>query len=161
MKAPTVSAILAVATLRSCALAIITLPMARIPQDSSQLRRRDSITEILGNNETGGWYTAEASVGTPAQKITFQIDTGSSDDWALSSTADLCTDAALQRQLRGRCVSPFEAKKSSTFKVSHKNGFSIQYVDKEGSSGDYIQDNFAMGGATIKGSKWELLTTLL
>jgi predicted aspartyl protease len=79
MKAPTVSAILAVAALRSCALAVITLPIARIPQDSSQLRRRDSITEILGNNETGGWYTAEASVGTPAQNITFLIDTGSSD----------------------------------------------------------------------------------
>jgi hypothetical protein len=168
MKAPIVSAILAVAALRSCALAVITLPIARIPQDSSQLRRRDSITEILGNNETGGWYTAEASVGTPAQKITFQIDTGSSDVWALSSTADLCTDAALQRQLRGGCVSPCESikkvpfciilisslvetKKSSTFRVSHKDGFSIQYVDKEGSSGNYIQDNFAMGGATIKG----------
>jgi predicted aspartyl protease len=109
MKAPTASAILAVAALSSYAFAVVTLPIARIPQDSSQLRRRDSITEILGNNETGGLYTADATVGTPAQKITFQIDTGSSDVWLLSSTADLCTDTALQRQRRrGGCISPCE-----------------------------------------------------
>jgi hypothetical protein len=167
MKAHIVSAILAAATLRSCALAVVMLPIARISQDSSQLKQRDLITEILGNNATGGWYTAEACVGTPAQKITFQIDTGSSDVWALSSTADLCTDVALQRQWGG-CVSPCESikrapfciiltsslvetEKSSTFKVSHMNAFSIQYVDNSESSGDYVQDNFAMGGATIKG----------
>jgi Eukaryotic aspartyl protease len=44
-----------------------------------------------------------------------------------------------------------ETKKSSTFKVSHKNAFSIQYVDRTGSSGDYVQDSFTMSGATIKG----------
>ncbi|KAE9366916.1 acid protease [Stipitochalara longipes BDJ] len=151
MKAPIASAIVAVAALSSCAIAVVTLPIARKTQHSSQIRRRDPITEILGNNETGGLYTADAIVGTPPQKITFQIDTGSSDVWMLSSTADLCTNPVLQAQRRrGGCISPFEEKKSSTFKLARKSAFSIQYVDGTGSSGDYIQDTFTIGGATLK-----------
>jgi hypothetical protein len=34
----------------------------------------------------------EVNVGTPGQKQTLAIDTGSSDVWLLSSTADLCSD---------------------------------------------------------------------
>jgi hypothetical protein len=67
MKSPTASAILAVAALSSCTLAIVTLPIARNRDAGpiSKFRRRDTITEILGNNETGGLYTAQALVGTP------------------------------------------------------------------------------------------------
>jgi hypothetical protein len=168
MKAPIISAIVAVATLSSCAIAVVTLPISRRTQHSSQIRRRDPITEILGNNETGGLYTADAVVGTPPQKITFQIDTGSSDVWMLAASADLCTNPVLQAERRrGGCISPckliqqtppyviltyveVEEKKSSSFKVSKKNAFSITYVDGTGSAGDYIQDTLSFSGATIK-----------
>lgn len=40
--------------------------------------------------------------------------------------------------------------KSSTFDVVEKNGFNISYVDGSGSTGDYFQDTFSIGGATIK-----------
>jgi Eukaryotic aspartyl protease len=42
-----------------------------------------------------------------------------------------------------------DSTKSSTFKTLIKGGFSIQYVDKSGSSGDYFSDAFEIGGAKI------------
>ncbi len=120
MKAPSASAILAVAVLSSCTLAIVTLPIARIRDAGavSKFRRRNTITEILGNNETSGLYTAQAMVGTPAQPITFQIDTGSSDVWMLSATADLCTDPVLQRERRrGGCLTTCEFYTPSLYHI--------------------------------------------
>ena len=101
MKSPTTSAILSVAALSSCAYAAVSMSIVKDRDQTPKLRRRDvlpraSITESLANNETGGDYIATAKVGTPAQTVTFLIDTGSSDVWMLSSTADLCTDPNLQ-----------------------------------------------------------------
>lgn len=40
--------------------------------------------------------------------------------------------------------------KSSTYKDVNPGGFDISYEDNSGSSGDYITDNFIIGGITIK-----------
>ncbi|KAE9372441.1 acid protease [Stipitochalara longipes BDJ] len=121
-----------------------------------KLRRRNlspraTITESLANNETGGDYIATAKVGTPAQTVTFLIDTGSSDVWMLSSTADLCTDPDLQIQDQtGGCSSTFNAQKSTTYNLTDEGAFTITYADQTGSSGDYIKDTLSIGGVTIK-----------
>lgn len=43
-----------------------------------------------------------------------------------------------------------DPSKSSTYKVAMQNGFYIQYGDGTAAEGDYITDNLAIGGATIK-----------
>jgi hypothetical protein len=101
MKAPATSAILSVAALSSCAFAAVSINIAKNPEAKPKTRRRHllpraAITETLNNNATGGDYIAQVSVGTPPQQQTLLIDTGSSDVWMLASTADLCTDPALQ-----------------------------------------------------------------
>lgn len=45
---------------------------------------------------------------------------------------------------------PVNSAKSSSFKVVRADEFDIQYLDQSGATGDYISDNFQIGGATIK-----------
>jgi predicted aspartyl protease len=106
MKGPTASAILSVVALSSCTLAAVSMNIVKNRDATPKIRRRDllpraTITESLANNETGGDYIAVAKVGTPAQTVTFLIDTGSSDVWMLAKSADLCTQPSLQTQTGG------------------------------------------------------------
>ena len=111
MKAPA-SAIVSVAALSSCAYAAVSMNIAKNPNATPKLRRgllpraSSTITETLQNNATGGDYIAEVNVGSPAQKLTLLIDTGSSDVWMLAASADLCTDPELAAQsYQGGCTS--------------------------------------------------------
>jgi predicted aspartyl protease len=120
MKAPTASAILSVVALSSYAFAAVTIPIAKSPEAKPKVKRgrnllpRAAITESLLNNATGGDYIAQVTVGTPGQPQTLLLDTGSSDVWMLASTADLCTDPAVQSYYQtGPC--------SSTCKSSDKH----------------------------------------
>ncbi|KAN0105884.1 acid protease [Hyaloscypha variabilis] len=150
--------LLSAVALSSCAFAAVVIPIAKSPEAQPKLRRRDRrlssravITETLQNNVTGGDYVAQVSVGTPAQTQLLLLDTGSSDVWVLSSTADLCTDPEVQSYYGvGGCESTFDSSKSSTFKIVDANGFDIEYEDESGATGDYITDTFSVGGATIK-----------
>lgn len=54
--------------------------------------RADTVTASLGNAVTSGLYYANVTVGTPAQALSLQIDTGSSDVWVPSSSASICED---------------------------------------------------------------------
>lgn len=59
------------------------------------LRRRASGNTVqadLGNAEQAGLYYANVTIGSPAQEVSLQIDTGSSDVWVPSSQARLCED---------------------------------------------------------------------
>ncbi|KUJ13704.1 acid protease [Mollisia scopiformis] len=155
MKLPSISSILAIAALGSCASATFTMSIAK-SQGVKNIKKRSlstraTITESLANNFTGGDYIAQVSVGTPPQTQTLAIDTGSSDVWLMSSTADLCTDPALQEEDgTGGCASTFDSSKSSSFKVVDANGFDISYADNSGAQGDYVTDDFTIGGSTIK-----------
>ena len=48
------------------------------------------MTASLGNDLFDGLYYVNVSVGTPAQDLALQIDTGSSDTWIPSSDAPIC-----------------------------------------------------------------------
>ncbi|TVY34349.1 putative aspartic-type endopeptidase [Lachnellula subtilissima] len=145
------SAALAGATLVSYVAATVTMNMTRGPNlHRRNLAARDSITAVLNNNITGGSYYVEVNVGSPGQKQTMALDTGSSDVWLLSSTADLCTSAFLQAFLEDGCASTFDHNTSSTYKLDKQGRFSIRYVDQSGASGDYISDVFQIGGKTLE-----------
>lgn len=110
MKIPTLSTVVAIAALGSCASATVTMSIVKSRAVTNlkkrQLSPRATITESLANNVTGGDYIAQVSVGTPPQTQTLAIDTGSSDVWVMSSTADLCNDPDLQDYyLTGGCAS--------------------------------------------------------
>lgn len=93
---------------------------------------------------------ATVSVGTPGQQQILAIDTGSSDVWVLDVSADACTDPSIQQQAEDGCITTFDPSKSSSYKVADQNGFYIQYGDGTAAEGDYITDNLAIGGATVK-----------
>lgn len=60
--------------------------------EKAQLAKRGTVQATLANYEQVGLYAANATVGTPGQALTFQVDTGSSDVWVPSSSASICQD---------------------------------------------------------------------
>ncbi|KAI1764718.1 acid protease [Hypoxylon sp. FL1150] len=108
-------------------------------------RQSNTFTEVITNEKLRGGYFATCSIGTPAQNLTLQLDTGSSDIWVPSSSASVCDDAS-----QGGCsFGSFDSSKSTTFTVVGKDEFTISYVDGSSSSGDYVADTFQIGGATL------------
>jgi hypothetical protein len=114
------------------------------PVDHDRLRKRQkTVQQELDNLET--LYFANATLGTPGQRLRLHIDTGSSDLWVnapnsrlCSSRDELCTEAGT-----------YSANDSKTYE--YVNGvFNISYVDGSGASGDYATDTFRIGGTTVE-----------
>ena len=51
-----------------------------------------------------------------------------------------------------------DSSKSTTFKDIEPNGFNISYVDGTGSTGDYFEDTFSIGGSTLHNFEMGLAT---
>lgn len=96
MKTALLSGLAATGYLLSSAAAAVHVPIVKNRHveaeqlQRAQLRRRGTVTESLGNAQHFGLYYANVTAGTPPQELSLQIDTGSSDVWLPSSTAQLC-----------------------------------------------------------------------
>lgn len=96
MKTALLSGLAATGYLLSGATAAVHVPIVKNRHveaeqlQAAQLRRRGTVTESLGNAQHFGLYYANITAGTPPQELSLQIDTGSSDVWLPSSTAQLC-----------------------------------------------------------------------
>ncbi|KAI1089185.1 acid protease [Rostrohypoxylon terebratum] len=110
-------------------------------------RRAGTFTEIITNEKLRGGYFASCSVGTPAQNLTLQLDTGSSDIWVPSSSASVCEQTSSNSD--GCSLGSFDESASSSTTVVGENEFSISYVDGSHSKGDYITETFEIGGAKL------------
>lgn len=137
--------------------AFISLPVTRNGHGRetypTHLMRRDTGTweQMMNNNISGGGYYAQVQVGTPPQDVTLIVDTGSSDVWVLDTNADLCTSPLKQQQSQvGGCIETYNQNDSSTFELVDEGGFEIAYLSGESSTGDYIKEDFHIGGATIE-----------
>ncbi|KAJ4420931.1 hypothetical protein N0V85_000399 [Neurospora sp. IMI 360204] len=116
-----------------------------VPNAPHRLLRRAGSTYpvILQNAQARGGYFATCEMGTPGQKVTLQLDTGSSDVWVPESSASVCHQDA------GCDLGSFDPSKSQTYTVVGEGEFDISYVDGSSSKGDYFTDVFKIGGATV------------
>ncbi|KAK4069066.1 hypothetical protein Trihar35433_5645 [Trichoderma harzianum] len=115
----------------------------------SLLRRDGSISLDALNNITGGGYYADFSIGTPPQKLSFLLDTGSSDTWVNSVKADLCTEPSVQQSVGEFCYKQFNPSRSSSYKSSTED-FDISYLDGRRIQGTYFKDTVTINNATVK-----------
>ncbi|PQE04796.1 Peptidase aspartic catalytic protein [Rutstroemia sp. NJR-2017a BBW] len=98
-------------------------------------------------------YLAEVQIGTPAQTLKLDFDTGSSDLWVWSTELPKSTTS----KATGHTI--FDPKKSSTFKTTSSK-WQISYGDSSSASGTVGTDNVTIGGLTIKNQAVELANKL-
>lgn len=91
-------------------------------------------------------YLTPVAVGTPAQTLNLDFDTGSSDLWVFSSELP-------KSQQSGHSI--YTASKSTSAKKLSGASWSIQYGDGSGASGDVYTDVVNIGGVEFKGQAVE------
>lgn len=89
------------------------------------------------------FYDTEITLGTPPQKFTVDLDTGSSDLWVVANGS----------------ANAYDPKKSSTYS-DYKPGFSINYGDGSHASGDWVKDTLTFGGASVPQFVFAAATTV-
>ncbi|OAQ96517.1 hypothetical protein LLEC1_07439 [Akanthomyces lecanii] len=119
----------------------VLMDFEKRPQSKLQ-RRASSVQADISNLRQDGGYFVDVSVGTPGQKFSLQLDTGSSD-----AKSDTLTRPG---ESNGCSKGSFTSSKSSTFQAFDEGTFQIQYVDKSSAKGSYFLDSFQLGGVTIK-----------
>ncbi|KAF4509904.1 hypothetical protein G6O67_001839 [Ophiocordyceps sinensis] len=151
------AALAALALAATASAGTLAVPFHRRPAPAASVTRRDGTLHLEAlNNITGGGYFAELGVGTPPQKLSFLVDTGSSDTWVNSVDADLCRSPQAQQRLDVWCGPQFNPEASSTFKARDRGSFNITYLDGKNIGGDYFDDSVTVNGKTVHDQKLAL-----
>jgi len=102
-------------------------------------------------------YLCPVKIGTPAQTLFLDFDTGSSDLWVWSTELPQST---LDKAKPETQQVAFDATKSSTFKKLSGATWKISYGDGSGASGDVGTDVIDLGGLKIENQAIELAKQL-
>lgn len=94
-------------------------------------------------------YLTPVQIGSPAQNLNLDIDTGSSDLWVYSSE----TPAS---EVNGQAV--YNPSASNTSSKQSSLSWSISYGDGSSSKGDVYYDTVAVGGLTVENMAVEVAT---
>ncbi|PYH45740.1 pepsin-like aspartic protease [Aspergillus saccharolyticus JOP 1030-1] len=120
------------------------------------LKKRQLGTEQVGevsaeDVQNDSEYLAQVSIGTPAQTVSLDFDTGSADLWVWSTKLPSATISEY-----GKSHNVFDPSKSSTFKELDGYSWQISYGDGSSASGSVGTDNVDIGGITVKNQAVEL-----
>ncbi|KAJ5569958.1 Aspergillopepsin-1 [Penicillium hispanicum] len=99
-------------------------------------------------------YLAQVGIGTPAQNLNLDFDTGSADLWVWSTKLP----SATLSEHKNHTV--FDPSKSSTFKDKEGSTWKISYGDGSSASGTVGNDDVNVGGVVVKGQAVELADTM-
>ncbi|KAF3274246.1 Type I transmembrane sorting receptor [Orbilia oligospora] len=117
-----------------------------------EVARRYTDSSVTASPESGDVeYTIPVKIGTPAQTLNLNLDTGSSDLWVFSTSQ-------ATSQLSGHDV--YNPSKSSTWKKLTGFSWSIQYADGSGASGDVGTDKVTIGSTTVGTQVVEIAKTV-
>jgi hypothetical protein len=152
------------ASLVAASLSLLPLALSQVVQWDfshhkhvpSGLPRRSARAFEAGidNRIIRGGYFADVKIGSPAQCLTLQIDTASSDTWMPWTEASVCSHDGGDPCTLGS----FDPDDSETLKKVGAGSFELIYVDNSYCRGDYIADTFHMGGTTVKNLTMGLAT---
>lgn len=101
-------------------------------------------------------YLAQVAIGTPAQNLKLDFDTGSSDLWVWSTS--LPSDTQSQGTSAGHAI--FDPSQSSTWKASSGESWKIQYGDSSSASGTVGTDLVNVGGLQIQNQAVEIASQI-
>lgn len=124
------------------------------PPSSSDPQSGEVTAEDIQNDSL---YLCPVQIGTPAQTLYLDFDTGSSDLWVWST--ELPQSTLSQANSQNQQVA-FDATKSSTFKKLSGATWKISYGDGSGASGDVGTDVIGLGGLKIENQAIELAKQL-
>ncbi|KAJ5138488.1 uncharacterized protein N7515_003336, partial [Penicillium bovifimosum] len=99
-------------------------------------------------------YLAEVGIGTPAQNLNLDFDTGSADLWVWS------TELSSETLAGNKDHTVFDPSKSSTYKEKEGSTWQISYGDGSSASGTVGNDDVNIGGLVIKGQAVEVADVL-
>lgn len=94
-------------------------------------------------------YLTPVQIGSPAQNLNLDIDTGSSDLWVYSSETP-------SSEVNGQAV--YNPTASNTSSKQSSLSWSISYGDGSSSSGDVYYDTVAVGGLSVTNMAVEVAT---
>ncbi|KAK7522528.1 aspartic proteinase precursor [Phyllosticta citriasiana] len=129
---------------------------ARVRQHVLQKRLDDSgkSGEVPSEDiQYDAMYLSTIGIGTPAQNVALDFDTGSADLWVWSTELPASVQSSGKHNI-------YDPSKSSTYKKLDGCTWKIQYGDSSSASGDVGTDNVDLGGLTIKDQVIELAKEL-
>lgn len=114
---------------------------------TKSLDKRDPFDYRLTNK--GSYYIADVYVGSNQQKVSVDVDTGSSDLWVIDSASG-----------EEASYGSYDHSASSSYEYVAP-GFGVAYVDKSNAQGDWVKDDVSLSpnGPTLKGQQFGDATT--
>lgn len=123
-------------------------------QSKLMIERPDGTHGLVAaeDQQNDSFYTCPVQIGTPAQTVNLDFDSGSADLWVWSKKLDKTTQDAGEAQN----IKIFDQTKSETFQNAHGYSWKITYGDGSGASGTVGVDTVKIGDIVIENQAVEL-----